>query len=49
MSGINKREKNENMFRVKWYRKTITDMVEQIDNEKYLKMIYGFVKRLHKE
>ena len=49
----NKREK-ENEIRktmqgVKWYRGKIVEIVNQINNEKYLKMIYGFVNRLHKE
>ena len=32
---------------IKWYRKKIVEMVGEIENEKHLKMIYGFVKRFH--
>lgn len=31
------------------YRERIIEMVGKIQNEKHIKMIYGFVKRLHEE
>lgn len=34
---------------LEWYRKKIVNMVGNIQNEKHIKMIYGFVKRLYKE
>lgn len=34
---------------VKWYREKIIEMVGQIENEKYLKMIYGYVNSAYRE
>lgn len=34
---------------VKWYRENIVEMVGQIENEKYLKMIYGYVNSAYRE
>lgn len=31
------------------YKKLIIEMVEKIKNEKFLELIYGFVKRLYDE
>lgn len=46
----NQPEHSENALKEKdWYKTRIAEMVGRIDNEKYLKMIYGFVNRLHKE
>lgn len=44
--------KNEQIFDrggVKQVQEKIVEMVRQIDDKKYLKMIYGFVNRLHKK
>lgn len=57
---MEKQYKNEQMFAVggteytvfrekDWYKEKIIEMANQINNEKYLKMIYGFVNRLHKK
>lgn len=42
---------NKEKFRggVKWYREKIVEMVGQIENEKYLKMIYGYVNSAYRE
>lgn len=34
---------------VRWYKKRITDMVGQIGDEQYLKMIYGYVGSAYRE
>lgn len=34
---------------VKLYREKIIEMVRQIEDEKYLKMIYGYVKSAYRE
>lgn len=31
------------------YKKEILEMVESIENERFIKMIYGFVRRLFRE
>lgn len=43
----NKTQNNENMFwgGVKWYREKIIDMVNQIENEKFLNQIRIILKR----
>lgn len=43
------RKQNENQTNVlegaEWYRKKIVEMVEQIENEKFLNQIYTILKR----
>ena len=34
---------------VKWYREKIVEVVGQVENEKYLKMIYGYVNSAYRE
>lgn len=34
---------------VNWYRKKIVEMIENIESEKYLRMIYGYVRSAYRE
>lgn len=40
---------NLEMGGVKWYRKKIVEMVDQIESERFLKMIYGYVNSAYRE
>lgn len=44
----NQKQNNENNYSgggVKWYRKKIAEMVEQIENEKFLSQIHTILKK----
>lgn len=47
----NKRKANNNLGEggVLWYRKKIVDMVHKMEDEKYLKMVYGYVNSAYRE
>ena len=47
----NKREMNENLEvrGVEWYKAKIVEMVGQMEDKKFLKMIYGYVGSAYRE
>lgn len=49
MKGQKETKKTSICTEKEWYREKIIEMVRQIDSEERIKMIYGFVNRLHKE
>lgn len=42
-------QKIEQIFVGGYYRKKIIEMVNQIENEKYIKMIYAYVRSAYRE